>query len=163
MRLISCESSRNLQRVGLLAALALALNGCFVTRLEAPDNQTVRLLPKDELARYRTEYKNFYLLYGALPLWPVQPSEIIAKEHLVEARAQTRDTVSDGVITAISMLFPISVFTQHVVVEGNRAGDLARDRLMRHDLDRLKPPKTVPDTQAPGPGDEVAPAPPAAR
>ncbi|MGY6214675.1 hypothetical protein ACW73L_05870 [Methylolobus aquaticus] len=139
MRPMSRCSYRNLRRAGMLTALAMALNGCFVTRLEAPDNQTVRLLAKDELARYRTEYKNFYLLYGALPLWPVQPSEIIAKEHLVEARAQTRDTVSDGVITAISMLFPISVFTQHVVVEGNRAGDLARDRLMRHDLDQLKP------------------------
>jgi hypothetical protein len=141
-----------LRRAGLLVALALALSGCFVTRLEAPDNQQVRLLAKDELARFHTEYKNFYLLYGALPLWPVQPSEIIAKEHLVEARAQTRDTVSDGVITAISMLFPLSVFTQHVVVEGNRAGDLARDRLMRHDLDQLKP-EAAPKTLAPEPNE----------
>lgn len=151
MRLMSCwATNRSLRRTGLLTTLAMALSGCFVTRLEAPDNQQVRLLAKGELARFRTEYKNFYLLYGALPLWPVQPSEIIAKEHLVEARAQTRDTVSDGVITAISMLFPLSVFTQHVVVEGNRAGDLARDRLMRHDLDQLKP-GAAPKTQTIGP------------
>ncbi|MBM4199916.1 MAG: hypothetical protein FJ189_01340 [Gammaproteobacteria bacterium] len=149
---------RRLQLTGLLLALSVVLSGCFVTRLEAPDNQQVRLLAKGELARFHTEYKNFYLLYGFVPLWPTQPSEIIAKERLVEARAQTRDTVSDAVITAISMVFPLSVFTQHVVVEGNRAGDLARDRLMRHDLDQLKP-GAAPKTQTIGPVERQPPEP----
>lgn len=138
-----------LLRACSLAAVLTALSGCFVTRLEAPDNQQVRLLSQGELARFRTEYKNFYLLYGFVPLWPTQPSEIIAKEHLVEVRAQTRDTVSDAVITAISMLFPLSVFPQHVVVEGNRATDLARDRYIRHSLanrksEATREPVTVP-------------------
>jgi len=126
--------SRLLSRSGQVlwvVLLPVTLSGCFVTRLEAPENQQVRLLSKDEPARFRTEYKKFYLLCGFVPLWPKQPSEIIAQERLVEARAQTRDTVADGIITAMSMLLPIAIFPQHVVVEGNRLGDLIHDQKVR--------------------------------
>lgn len=113
-------------RVSLLLPVLMLLDGCFVTKLEAPADMKVRLLSRDEPAKFKKEYKNFYLLYGFVPLWPTQPEEIIKEEGLVEARAQTRDTVSDAVITSISMLFPLAVFPQHVVVEGNRLSDLKK-------------------------------------
>jgi hypothetical protein len=110
---------KSLRRIFLISA-ALILSGCFRTQLSAPPGREVRILSREEPVTFMTEYKNWYLLYGMLPIWTTQPEEIIAEENLAEVRVQTQDTVSDAVITAISSLLPILVFTQHVIVEGNR-------------------------------------------
>lgn len=114
-----------LLRLNILICGAVFMSGCFKTQLNAPAGQEIRLLAQDEPARFQTEYKNWYLLYGFIPIWTTQPEEIIREENLVEVRARTRDTVSDAIITAVSMFLPIMIFPQHVVVEGNRRSDLA--------------------------------------
>jgi hypothetical protein len=126
------------------------LGGCFQTRLSAPPGREVRVLSQDEPVKFRTEYKNFYLLYGFVPLWPTQPEEIIRKENLVEVRARTQDTVLDAIITAVSMLLPIMVFPQHVIVEGNRQSDLAVP---------VAPTDSSPASPRRNPGDESTPTP----
>ena len=77
-------------------------------------------MAQNEPVNFTTEYKNFYLLGGLLPVWTTQPEEIIEQENLAEVRVRTRDTISDSIITLVSCLLPIMVFPQHVVVEGNR-------------------------------------------
>jgi hypothetical protein len=59
-----------------------------------------------------------------IPIWTTQPEEIIKEQKLVEVRAQTKDTVADAIITVISSFLPILIFTQHVIVEGNRESDV---------------------------------------
>lgn len=108
----------------VLLFASLACTGCFQTQLHAPLGRQVRLLAQDEPARFHTEYKNWYLVYGFVPIWTTQPEEIIRKQNLVEVRARTQDTVSDAIITAVSMLLPLMIFPQHVIVEGNRQSDL---------------------------------------
>lgn len=108
------------RRIFLLIAV-LFLSGCFQTELNAPEGMEVRILSQDEPVEFSTEYKNYYIFGGLLPIWTTQPEEIIAKEKLVEVRAQTQDTVSDSIITILSCLIPIMIFPQHVIVEGNRA------------------------------------------
>ncbi|MGR9107917.1 MAG: hypothetical protein ACU843_13390 [Gammaproteobacteria bacterium] len=108
----------------LLIFICLTLSGCFKTRLTAPPGRDVRILSNEEPAAFKTEYKNWYLFYGLLPVWTTQPEEIIEKERLVEVRAQTQDTISDAIITTLSALLPILVFPQHVILEGNRESDI---------------------------------------
>jgi len=101
-----------------LVFLALMLTGCFITDLTAPRGKSVRIMSQNEPAAFRDEHKDFYLLYGVLPLWRTKPEEIIEREGLAEVRVQTEDTVSDAVINLITGLI---VFPQTVVVEGNYA------------------------------------------
>lgn len=114
----------SLLRLAALVSAAVLLSGCFRTQLNAPLGREVRLLAQDEPVKFQTEYKNWYVLYGFVPIWVTQPEAIIRKQNLVEARARTQDTVSDAIITAVSMLLPIMIFPQHVIVEGNRQSDL---------------------------------------
>jgi hypothetical protein len=62
-----------------------------------------------------------------LPIWATRPKEIIEREHLVEVRVRTQDTISDSVITLLSMLPPIMIFPEHVIIEGNREADIVSE------------------------------------
>lgn len=130
-------------RVPLLSLVFVFLvcSGCFQTQLHAPLGRQVRLLAQDEPVKFRTEYKNWYLVYGFVPIWTTQPEEIIRKQKLVEVRARTQDTVSDAIITAVSMLLPLMIFPQHVIVEGNRQSDLVAHSpaSKEHDTATTKP------------------------
>lgn len=106
--------------LAMLVATCLSLTACFRTELVAPEGMEVRILAQDEEVNFTTEYKNYYLFGGLLPVWTTQPDEVIAREDLVEVRVRTRDTISDSVVTLMSCLLPIMVFPQHVIVEGNR-------------------------------------------
>ncbi|MGY6277268.1 hypothetical protein [Methylomonas sp. MgM2] len=108
------------RRLLLLIAISLCMTACFRTELAAPEGKDVRILSQDEPVNFTTEYKNFYLFGGLLPVWTTQPEEIIVEQDLAEVRVRTQDTISDAVITVFSSLIPIMVFPQHVVVEGNR-------------------------------------------
>jgi len=103
-----------------IVLLTSQLSGCFRTDLIAPENHQVRVLATTAPTKFHTEYKNWYLLGGLLPIYTTQPEEIIAREKLTEVRVQTEDTVSDGVITFFSALIFIGLFPQTVVVEGNK-------------------------------------------
>ena len=111
-------------RLLLLTVIFLCLTGCFRTELAAPEGKDVRILSQDEPVKFTTEYKNFYLFYGLLPVWTTQPEEIIEQEDLAEVRVRTQDTISDAVITILSSLIPIMIFPQHVIVEGNRRNEV---------------------------------------
>lgn len=100
--------------------LTILVSGCFKTNLIAPENHKVRILSVDAPTKFHTEYKNWYLLAGVLPIYTTQPEEIIAKEKLTEVRVQTEDTVSDGVITFFTSMIFIGLYPQTVVVEGNK-------------------------------------------
>lgn len=64
-----------MKSLGLMfvVAFCVVLSGCFRTLLNAPPDREVRILSGGEPAKFRTEYKNWYLLYGILPIWTTQP------------------------------------------------------------------------------------------
>jgi len=107
-----------------LLLMMLLLSGCFNTELMAPDNSSVFVMTAEKPAKFHMSYKNWYLFGGALPIYVTQPAEIIAKQKLVEARVQTEDRVSDGIITLTTSWIFLAVFPQSVVVEGNTVEDL---------------------------------------
>lgn len=108
----------------LILIMLLTLVGCFNTELVAPDNHSVVVMPAQKPAKFHKTYKNWYLFAGVLPIYTTQPEEIIAKQKLIEARVQTEDTISDGVITLLTSFLFLGLFPQTVVVEGNTAIDL---------------------------------------
>jgi hypothetical protein len=122
---------RQLRLISLIC-ISIFLSGCFQTKLHAPLGRQIRLLAQDEPVKFRTEYKNWYVLYGFVPIWTTQPEEIIRKQNLVEVRARTQDTVLDAIITTASMFLPIMIFPQHVIVEGNRKSDLTPQAAAGH-------------------------------
>ena len=96
---------------------SVMLTGCLNTNLVAPEDNKVRVLGANEAVKYRKESRNWYLLYGAVPLYTVQPEELIAEQKLTEVRVQTEDTVMDGIISFFTSA--ITILPQTVVVEGN--------------------------------------------
>jgi hypothetical protein len=108
-----------MKKLGLIVLLSVTLlTGCFNTELVAPDNSAdIKVMSSTTPAGYHKQYRNWYLLWGALPLYVTQPEELIAKNHLIEARVQTKDTVMDGFLSYF--LSQISLLPQTVVVEGN--------------------------------------------
>ena len=117
---------RSIAMVCLITFMTALVSGCFNTNLEAPEHQQVKIITIDDPVNFHTEYKNYYLLGGILPIYTTQPEEIIAKEKLTEVRVQTEDTISDGVITFFTAFLLIGLFPQTVVVEGNKLGKVGR-------------------------------------
>lgn len=83
----------------------------------------VRIMAENEKANYQSEYKDWYLLGGLLPIYRHDISELIRQENLVEVRVRTEDRISDGVITFLTD-YLIPLFPQTIVVEGNTAEQL---------------------------------------
>jgi len=108
-----------MNKLAVIILIVLPLAGCFNTELIAPDNAEIQVLSSEKPVAYHKQYRNWYLLWGAFPLYVTQPEELIKENNLVEVRAQTKDTVMDAIISIFSV--QISLLPQTVVVEGNYA------------------------------------------
>lgn len=118
-----------MKRVALLMTLLL-LSGCFSTTLVAPEGVPVRIMPEKEKANFQTEFKDWYIFAGLLPIYRHDLAELIQEKKLVEVRVRTEDRISDGLITfATEMLgLLVPIFPQSIVVEGNTAAQAASAR-----------------------------------
>jgi hypothetical protein len=110
-----------MNKLSVIVLFVLPLAGCFNTELIAPYNYNakVQVIPSEKPVAYKKQYRNWYLLWGAFPLYVTQPEDLIKENNLVEVRVQTKDTVMDGIISFFSA--QISLLPQTVVVEGNYA------------------------------------------
>jgi hypothetical protein len=117
--------SRSLRRRPILVAclsLSLLTAGCFTIPTYAPHGASVKILPPDQPAQVRREYRTWFMLGGLVPLDNTMPAEIIAREKLTEVRVIVKDTLQDAGIAAFySFLVPILIIPQTIVIEGNRA------------------------------------------
>jgi hypothetical protein len=115
-----------------LAALLLALPGCFSVTAVAPPGPDVTVLPPDVPVEVTRRYQKWYAIFGIFPLSPTsEVQDIIARERLVEARVYTEDSVEDSIAGFFyTLIFPMGILLpQEVVVEGNRApGDPGPER-----------------------------------
>jgi len=117
------STSRRLRPV-LIAGLSLSLlmTGCFSIRTYAPYGDSVRILAPDEPAEVRRVYRTWFMLGGLITLDDTMPAEIIAREKLTEVRVIVLDTVQDaGVAIITTILLPLFILPQTIVIEGNRA------------------------------------------
>jgi len=108
---------------GACVLIVLLSTGCFTTHMAAPAEGDIPLviLPdggsEDEFD-YTKDYRNWYLLFGILPIFEKQPEEFIGEEKLREVRVQTQDTAWDAVIAIL--LSPLTILPQSITIEGNR-------------------------------------------
>lgn len=104
--------------------LAFSLTACFRVPMEAPYGPDVKILARDEPVEVTRRYQKWYAIWGIFPLDPSSnPADIVAREHLVEARIYTEDSVEDVIAGFFyAIIFPAGILLpQTIVVEGNRA------------------------------------------
>jgi hypothetical protein len=101
---------------------ALGSPGCFAVDAVAPYGHDVRVLAPEAPVEVTRTYQKWYAVWGIFPISSFDPSDIIAKEQLVEARVRTVDSLQDIYVGALTfLLFPFGlILPQTVVVEGNR-------------------------------------------
>lgn len=114
---------RSLAAMMLLVFLAV-LSGCFTVNAVAPVGPDVTVLPPDVPVEVTQRYQRWYAIFGIFPLSPTgEVQDIIAREHLVQVRVYTEDSVEDSIAGFFyTLIFPLGILLpQQVVVEGNRA------------------------------------------
>lgn len=107
-----------------LLCMGLSLQACFTTTLSAPEKQQVKIMAQDAKPAFSTEFKDWYILGGLIPVYRHSIEDLIREERLVEVRVRTEDRISDGIITFLTN-YILPVFPQSIVVEGNRAAEPA--------------------------------------
>jgi len=105
-----------------LVLLMLSLNACFSVPLEAPYGHDVKILPQGTPVEFTQRVQKWYSIWGIFPLTVSDyPSEIIAREGLVEVRIYTEDSLEDAFSGFVYvMLIPAGILPQTIVIEGNR-------------------------------------------
>lgn len=103
--------------------VVLLSTGCFTTHMAAPAEGDIPIviLPdggSEGEFDYTKDYRNWYLLFGILPIITTQPEEFIGEEKLREVRVQTQDTAWDAVLAIL--LGPLTILPQSITIEGNR-------------------------------------------
>lgn len=108
--------------LGLALVLALG-TGCFKVPIEAQADYPVKVLDGDAPVDVLEEFRTWYAIWGLFPLSDNRVADIIRREKLTEVRVRTVDTLPDALIGFVyTILLPIGIVPQSIVVEGNRAG-----------------------------------------
>jgi hypothetical protein len=108
-------------RIGL-GFLLMMCGGCFQIDLYAPHGQNVYLVSSKEPLRVKRQWREWFVLFGLVPLSNITPDMKISEEQLTDVRLITIDTVPDAFIGFIyNVLIPIGLVNQSVLLEGNRA------------------------------------------
>jgi len=101
----------------LAAAMFIGTIGCGTVLVNAPPNSNVRLLAELEPAQSKVTMKNWYVLWGLVPITPNATNDMIAKHGLKQVRVKTYFGVMDVLINAV--LGALSLYTNTVEIEGN--------------------------------------------
>ncbi len=108
----------NMLRPFLIISLSAWLTGCGVVHLNAPADQSVRLLTIDAPAKVRLERTVWFKWWGGEPIDPPDTATIIKENELKEVRLYMTNTFVDGLCN----VFPgmIGFPRRTLIVEGNR-------------------------------------------
>jgi hypothetical protein len=101
----------------LAAVCLMMLPSCGVVMVTAPPGSDVRLLPELETASAKVTVKNWYVLWGLVPITPNNTSDVIARNQMKNVRVKTYFSVVDWLINAV--LGGLSIYTNTVDIEGN--------------------------------------------
>ncbi len=99
-----------------LAAIMLSALSCATVLVTAPPGSNVKLLEEISPAPSRIQYKNWYFLFGLVPITDNSTADIIAKHQFKEVRVKTYQGVLDFVISYVTSGI---IWTNTVEIEGN--------------------------------------------
>lgn len=106
-----------LSRISLLTAILFSF-GCGTMYLDAPEDQSVKLLSRSEPASIRIEEKIRFKWWGAEPIDDPDTAAIIKEHQLKEVRLYMTNTFVDGLYNIIPGIFGFPRRT--LIVEGNK-------------------------------------------
>ena len=101
----------------LAAVCLMLLPSCGVVMVTAPPGDDVRLLPELEPAASKVTVKNWYVLWGLVPITNNSTADVIGRNQLENVRVKTYYSVVDWLINAV--LGGFSIYTNTVEIEGN--------------------------------------------
>ena len=108
---------QNLVIAGMIA-FSILLGGCGTMHLNAPADQSIKLMSKHEPAEVRIEKKVWFKWWGSEPIDDPQTAETIKQNNLKEVRLYMTNTFVDGIYS----VFPgmIGFPRRTLIIEGNR-------------------------------------------
>ncbi len=101
----------------VIAVFLVSLPGCGTVLITAPPESNIRLLAELEPATSKVTVKNWYVVWGLVPLTNNNTSDIIAKHALKNVRVKTYFGFMDVVVNYV--LGGLSIYTNTVDIEGN--------------------------------------------
>lgn len=102
----------------ILACLAILLSSCYSAHIVAPYNQDVALVDKLTPLPMKEQKRNWYALWGLVPISRAETDEMIRNNGFKRVRVETKINVVDYLLFLV--LSPFSVVTSTTVVEGDR-------------------------------------------
>jgi len=94
----------------------------------APHDQKVELATKAEQLGFKETQKNWYFLWGLVPINENSTDKIIKENGLSKVRVETKTTIVDYLISGV--LGFVSVVTNTTVVEGEAKKKAAKPNLL---------------------------------
>lgn len=97
---------------------ALLCTGCYTVKYVAPPGSAVSTLSEQDAVTFKKEKKIWYALWGLVPITDNTTDVIIAQNNLKKARAMSRLTFVDWVISLFTGFASIVPMT--MTVEGSQ-------------------------------------------
>jgi hypothetical protein len=108
--------------VRLLSALFLVsvlMTSCYSTKIVAPSNRKVALATEIEPMDKRIIKKNWYVLWGAVPISDNKTDYVIEQEQFNKVRVETKYLFSDYLLSILlNSIIPTSISTNTTIIEG---------------------------------------------
>jgi hypothetical protein len=95
----------------LLASLPFFLSSCYTAKVSAPPDSDVQLASSSESLPVVKTTKNWYLLFGLVPLSNTATDQV---EGLDKVRVETKWTFLDGIINGVAGLLTLRVCTTEI-------------------------------------------------
>jgi hypothetical protein len=108
---------KKLMLLVVFVGLTLSFTNCMSVHMVAPPSSDVRMLAELEPAYSKITYKNWYVLWGLVPITENSTDGVLAKHGFKEARVTTEFTLIDWLIDAV--LGGFSIITNTTTIEGN--------------------------------------------
>lgn len=104
--------------VFILFSITLLTTGCGTMYLNAPTDQSVKLLPKSATTSVHIEKEVWFKWWGSQPIDAPDTATIIKQNQLKEVRLYMTNTLMDGIFN----IFPgiIGFPRRTLIVEGNK-------------------------------------------
>ncbi len=100
----------------VLASIVLSVFGCATVMISAPPSSNVKLLGEIEPAPSKVTIKNWYFLFGLVPISNNATSDVIAKYQFKDVRVKTYMGPVDWIISYLTYGI---IYTNTVDIEGN--------------------------------------------
>jgi hypothetical protein len=102
--------------IALASLMMLCLSGCYSVKMVAPPGKNITLAPETEQLPYKTQKRNWYILFGLIPLNDNTTRQVIDQNNLYKVRVESKHTFLDYVISAFTGF--VTVTTNTTIIEG---------------------------------------------